>query len=278
MIRTFALALALSCLATSAWAQAQPVPETAAAPVAVTKPAVKKQAPKTKTAMKPPGPAENGRCRLGVIPALGDQFVVQKVGLTVFGNERTEVPIDWSLNDLVVARVRAAAPGAVVRRLAYAKGPFEPYYHPPAQLFRNARDDLTAIVRQIAANANCERYVVVTTFAGTLPGTNQTLSGIGVLNHGTSLFSRTSLFTNFSVLVFDGQTFAIHKNPYASLESVLARAFQLTEKRDPLVELDNASFPDPASDAANSATLRDRVRALLAANLDKALPAFLKEE
>ena len=74
MIRTFALALALSCLATSAWAQAQPVPETAAATVAVTKPAVKKQAPKTKTAMKPPGPAENGRCRLGVIPALGDQF------------------------------------------------------------------------------------------------------------------------------------------------------------------------------------------------------------
>ena len=173
---------------------------TAAAPVAVTKPAVKKQAPKTKTAMKPPGPAENGRCRLGVIPALGDQFVVQKVGLTVFGNERTEVPIDWSLNDLVVARVRAAAaPGAAVRRLAYAKGAFEPYYHPPAQLFRNARDDLTAIVRQIAANANCERYVVVATFAGTLPGTNQTLSGIGVLNHGTSLFSRTSLFTNFSV-------------------------------------------------------------------------------
>ena len=109
MIRTFALALALSCLATSAWAQAQPVPETAAAPVAVTKPAVKKQAPKTKTAAKPPGPAENGRCRLGVIPALGDQFVVQKVGLTVFGNERTEVPIDWGLNDLVVARVRAAA-------------------------------------------------------------------------------------------------------------------------------------------------------------------------
>ena len=279
MIRTFALALALSCLATSAWAQAQPVPETAAAPVAVTKPVVKKQAPKTKTAMKPPGPAENGRCRLGVIPALGDQFVVQKVGLTVFGNERTEVPIDWSLNDLVVARVRAAAaPGAAVRRLAYAKGAFEPYYHPPAQLFRNARDDLTAIVRQIAANANCERYVVIATFAGTLPGTNQTLSGIGVLNHGTSLFSRTSLFTNFSVLVFDGQTFAIHKNPYASLESVLARAFQLTEKRDPLVELDNASFPDPASGAANSATLRDRVRALLAANLDKALPAFLKEE
>ena len=243
----------------------------------VTKPAVKKQAQKAKATAKPPVTADNGPCQIGVISALGDQFVVQKVGLTVFGNERTEVPVNWGFDDLVVARLRAAAPGMAVRRLAYAKGAFEPYYNPPVRLFRNSREDLTAIVRQIAGNANCERYVVVVTFAGTLPGTNQTLSGIGILNHGTSLFSRTTLFTHVSVLVFDGQTFAIHKNPSATFESALARAFQ-PEKPNPLVELDNASFPEPASEAANSVMLRDRVRALLAANLDKTLPAYLKEE
>jgi hypothetical protein len=275
MIRSVAAAVALACSVSFAWAQSQP--ETQAGPSAV-KPAVKRQAPKTKASAKPPVPAENGPCQLCIIPALPDQFVVQKVGLMVFGNERTEVPIDWGLNDLVVARVRAAAPGTAVRRLAYAKEAFGPYYHPPVRLFRNSRDDLTAIVRQIAANANCERYVVVTTFTGTLPGTNQTLSGIGILNHGSSLFSRTTLFTNFSVMVFDGQTFAIQKNPFATLESVLARSFLLTEKRDPLVEVDNASFPEAAAGASNNAMLRDRVRALLAANLDKTLPAYLKEE
>jgi hypothetical protein len=194
----------------------------------------------------------------------------------VFGNEHTEVPVNWGFDDIAAARVRAAAPpGMAVRRLAYAKGAFELYYNPPSRLFRSARDDLTTIVRQIAANAACDRYVVLTTFAGALPGTNQTLNGIGVLNHGTSLFSRTILFTNISVLVFDGQTFAIHKSPFG-LEAALARMFQPKE-RNPLVDLDNASFPEPASEAANSAMLRDRVRALLSENLDKTLPAYFKE-
>jgi hypothetical protein len=277
MVRSFAIAAILSCLAAPAWAQAQPAPEPAAtqAGPSATKPSVKKPAPKTRNAAKPSAPAENGPCQLGVIPALGDQFVVQKVGLTVFGNERTEVPVNWGFDDLVFARARAAAaPGTVVRRLAYAKGTFEPYYNPPSKLFRSARDDLTAIVRQIAGNANCERYVVVVTFAGTLPGTNQSLSGIGVFNRGTSLLSHSSLFANVHVTVFDGRTFAIGKNPYLNLGSIFKGSFA----RDPLTELDNASFPEPASEAANSATLRDRVRTLLTAKLDETLPAFLKEE
>jgi hypothetical protein len=280
MVRSFAVAAILSCLASFAWAQTQPGPGTAATPAGspVAKSAVNSAVKKIRTISKPPVPADNGPCKIGVIAALGDQFVVQKIGITVFGNERTEVPVNWGFDDIVVARVRAATPpGTAVRRVAYAKGAFEPYYNPPTRLFRNSRDDLTAIVRQIAGNANCERYLVVTTFEGTLPGTNQLLNGIGVLNHGAGAFSHTSLFTNISLLVFDGQTFVIHKSPYSSLEAVLKSAFQ-PDKPNFLVELDNASFPEPAAEAANSATLRDRARALLSANLDKMLPAYLKEE
>jgi hypothetical protein len=278
MVRSFAVVL--SCLLVPAWAQAQPAPGTAAATPSVApaaKPALKKQA-KIKTTVKPPSPTDSGPCLLGVIPAIGDQFVVQKVGLTIFGNEYTEVPIDaWGLDDLVIARVRAAvAPGAGVRRIAYPKAAFAPYDHPAPALFRNSRDDLTAIVRQITANAGCERYVVVTKFNGQIDGTNQTHRGIGVLNRGTSLLSRTSLFAAVEVTVFDGQTFAIHKKPF-SLGSVLAGAFSHMTQ-DPLTELDNAAFPEPAIDAAASATLRDRTRALLTANLDKTLPVILKEE
>src|SRR6266850_916818 len=117
MIRTFFVVLVLSCLAASASAQTQPAavaPTTQATPPS-TRPAVKKPAPKAKTTAKPPAPAESGPCKIGVIPVIGDQFVVQKVGLMVFGNEHTEVPIGaWGLDDLVVARVRAAAPGTAV--------------------------------------------------------------------------------------------------------------------------------------------------------------------
>ena len=280
MVRSFAVAAVLSCLVAPAWAQAQPAPGTVATPSVApgAKPTVKKQAQRAKTSAKPPGPTDSGPCLLGVIPAIGDQFVVQKVGLTIFGNEYTEVPIDaWGLDDLVVARVRAAvAPGTAVRKIAYPKTAFAPYDHPAPALFRNSRDDLTAIVRQITANAGCERYVVVTKFTGQIEGTNQTHRGIGVLNRGTSLLSRTSLFAAVEVTLFDGQTFAIHKKPF-SLGSVLAGAFaHMTQ--DPLTELDNAAFPEPAIDAAASATLRDRIRALLTANLDKTLPVILREE
>jgi hypothetical protein len=280
-MRSFAVAIALSCLVSSASAQTQPAPGSSAKPAAAppTALSVKKQAHKTKTTAKPPAAADNGPCRIGVIPAIGDQFVVQKVGLTVFGNEHTEVPIEaWGLDDLVVARVRAAAAaGTSVRRIAYPKGAFAPYDDPAPTLFRNPRDDLTAIVKQIATNARCERYVVVTKFTGQIENTNQTIRGIGVVNHGIGSLGLTYLSANIQVTVFDGQTFAVAKNPHTNLGAILAGAFAGL-KRDDLAMLDNASFPDPATEAANSATLRDRTRALLTARLDKALPAFLNAE
>jgi hypothetical protein len=276
MIRTIAVVCVLSFLAGSpTWVQAQSTPATTATPAI--KPAVKRAAPKAKTAATPPKPTENGPCQLGVIPVIGDEFAVQKIGLTVFGNELTEVPIDgWALDDLVVARVRAAAPGISVRRIAYAKGAFESYDHPAPSLFRSAGNDLTAIVRQITANTRCERYIVVTKLSGQMSGTNQILRGIGVVNQGTSLLSRTTLFANIQTTVFDGQTFDIHKVRFG-LGSILTGTFAHMTG-DPLSELDNAAFPEPATQAINSAILRDHTRTLVAARLDKALPVYLKVE
>jgi hypothetical protein len=280
MVRVFVVACAFSCLAASVWAQTQPAPGVEATQTAApAKPAAKKPAAKAKASAKPPGPAESGPCQTGVIPVVGDEFVVQRVGLTMFGNEYTEVPIDaWGLDDLVVARVRAALPGTGVRRIAYPKGAFAPYDHPAPALFRNSHDDLTGIVRQITANAGCERYVVVTKFTGQVDGTNQTNRGVGVVNRGigAGVLSHTSLFSNVHVTIFDGQTFAIRKRPF-SLGAVLAGSLGgMTQ--DPLTKLENDAFPEPATAAAASATLRDHTRALLAAVLDKTLPASLKEE
>jgi hypothetical protein len=239
------------------------------------KSATKKSAPKAKTSANLPAPAESGPCQIGVIPAIGDRFMVQKVGLTVFGNEQTEIPIPaWGLDDLAVARVRAAAPGLTVRKLSYAKGAFDPYYHPPSRLFGDRRNDLTNVVRQIAAGAHCERYVAVTTFDGQFGGTNQTLRGIGAVNHGIGAINSSALFANITATVFDGQTFDIGKRPTPSLGAILSADFV----QDPLTELDNADFPTTAADAATSATLRDRTRALVAARLDKILPAYFKQE
>lgn len=196
--------------------------------------------------------------------------MVKKIGITVFGNEQSEVPVAWGLDDLIVARVRAVA-GAGVRRLAYAKDAFEPYYNPEIKLFRDRRDDLATIVRQIAGSSNCERYLVVTREKITRYGTNQVLSGVGIVNQGASPFSKSSLFAYYQITVLDGQTFAIYKNPFATFAS----AFTSRPKHDR--DVDDDAYPVTSADAAGNAILRDGIRALLIENLDYELPAFLNQ-
>jgi hypothetical protein len=277
MVRRLAVAFVLSCLASLAWAQAQPAPA-AIQPAPSGKPPPKKPAPKQKIAKKPPVPLDNGACQIGVIPAIGDRFAVQKMGLTVFGNDLTEVPIEaWALDDLVVARVRAAAgAGVSVRRIAYAKDAFQPYYHPAKTLFRDAREDLKTVVRQIAVNSTCERYVVVTKFGGILPGTNQELRGIGVFTNWTNgVFKKGSLFANIRVTVLDGQSFAIQQDPSANFGARLAAS--LSGKNDSQRTLENFETLESPESAAGNAALRDGTRSLLSEKLDRIISPYFNQ-
>jgi len=162
MVRFPALVVTLSLLASAAMAQTGPNSQTpATTPVAKTsagKPA-KKPSPQAKAGASLAGPVETGACQLGVVAGIDDKFAVQKIGITVFGNELAEAPVDWGYNDIVVERVRANAPAATaVRRVAYPKGAFDRYYNPPESLFGNSRGDFVAIVQQIIDSAHCERY------------------------------------------------------------------------------------------------------------------------
>jgi hypothetical protein len=95
MVRYSAAAVVLSCLVSSAWAQAQPAPGTPAPPAAT--PAIKKQSPKADA--KPSVATGNGPCDLGVIAAAGTPIGLKKIGITVFGNEYSEVPFDaWGID------------------------------------------------------------------------------------------------------------------------------------------------------------------------------------
>jgi hypothetical protein len=277
MFRSFAAATILvSCLTAAGWAQS---PATSSTPAAATpaKPVVKKAAPKTKAAAKQPV-AETGPCRLGVISALGDRFSVQKFGLTVFETEGSEVPMDgWGLDDLPLARVRAAT-GAdpSVRRIAYPKGAFEPYYNPKSRFLPDPNEGLPAIVRSITANANCERYLVITKYNGIVPGTKLEINGIGVYSQGIGSFARHShLFANVAVSMYDGTTYEKISRSLAAFGASFSAGLGLTE--DPLTKLDNSLFPDPPESASSSATLKERTRALVSARLDRMIPVYLQQ-
>lgn len=276
MVRSFAVAAVLSSLAAPAWTQNQPAPETAVAEKATPaiKPAAKKSSPKAKAAAKPTASADSGPCDLGVIAAAGSPTGLNKIGLTVFGNEYSEAPSDiWGIDDLVFARVRAAAgPGIAVRRIAYAKDAFEPYNNPEKKLFGDARENLTTIIRRIAGNSGCARYLVVTRFAGVLPGTNQSLTGVGFYTQGP--FGKAAAFAFIRVAVFDGQTFAI-RDPFGSFGARLSAVMSAMGHQE-FIRAADTEFPASPEAAAKDTKLRDVARALVAERLDRMLPEYLK--
>ena len=258
----------MSCLAAPALAQSETAQT--ASPAITSKPAVKK------SALKPKGPkqtaaVETGPCQIGVISGLGDRFLLQHIGVTVFGNEFAVASIEsWGLDDVVVARVRAAAgAGTAVRRISFSKEAFEPYY----------RNDLTAVVQHVAADSSCERYLVVTRSRSQVPGTNQTVGGIGMLtNWASGTLKKASLHTFFQITVFDGRTFAKHDDPLDSVGARLAAGFSRLVKEEDFQQLDDFEPPTTPDAAASNARLRDGTRAMLAARLDKILPAYLNDD
>jgi hypothetical protein len=274
MFRAVVVAFVLSCCVTTAWAQTQPAP--AAAPgTPPAKPAARKSATKSKTAIKPAGPSE--ACDLGVIAAAGNPIGWKKVGLTMFGNEYSELPADaWGIDDLVFSRVRAAAgTGVTVRRIAYARDAFDSYNHPEKRTISDAKESFVAIVRQIAANSRCARYMVVTRTVGSLAGTNQSLTGIGVYTHGP--FGKAAVFAFIRIVVFDGQTFTIREDPLGNFGARMSAALSRVAKDDTIRHAGGAEFPASPEEAGKDSKLRDAARALLVERLDNILPAYLKE-
>jgi hypothetical protein len=256
MYRVAVCLLAL-CLGLSA--QAQPV-----APSGSARPAVKKPAAPRAAAVPAGGPC------IGVFPLLGDRFAVKKIGITVFGNEDTEIPIaGWGLDDLVVARVRAAVgPGKAVRRIATTQGAFAGYT-PGIGMFQNMDQKAVAIVQQAAAQSQCERYVVVTRAVSQYVG-NQSIFGVGIVNSGRPIRSLTQLHAVVRIHVHDGRSFAVLKSGTAFLNGD-----NMLTGRKVTRELDDSWWPEEKPEAANTPAMREATRGLLTEILDKSLPELL---
>jgi hypothetical protein len=250
-------------------------------PAPVAKPAVKKPAPpKANSTAKPVAPVASGPC-LGVISAVGDSFGLQKVGMTIFGNELNEAPINsWGFDDLVVAKVRAAVGQRyTVRRIPHPGGAFLPKEDLSLMPFRDPEAELTTLVKQIATPAKCDRYVVVTKGASQFNGLKVFVNGIGIVNYGFGPVERNYVFALSYIRVYDGQTFTVLKKGPVVIdeESIVVQAMWLSPIRGPHKQLDKSLWPASPDEAAKSALMRDTARALLSASLDKSLPTLLAQ-
>ena len=76
--------------------------------------------------------------------------------------------------------------------------------------------------------------------------------------------------------MLDGITYERINRPLAGVGARLAAGLRITE--DPLTKLDNSLFPESTATVPGNATLLERTKTLIAANLDQMLPDYLKND
>lgn len=284
MFRLFVAAIVLSCLSTPASTQTGSSPPASAAPAS--KPSVKTVIRKPAKANEPAaastrsGPAVTSEpCGLGVIVAVGDEFMVKRVGFDFLNNQEKEVPIvNWGLDDLIFTRVRAAAPrGVTVRRIFYQKS-VQPSEELKNRFFRDQRAELVDVMRQVTAGTSCNRYVMVGRSISKFNETTHTVRGIGMIDWDVPLNRKIYVFALSFIRVFDGRDFSIVRQGSAitQREPLVKRMLLGELMLGPYSEVSESSFPREPEQAAGNLALREYARALLTAGLDKTLPWMLR--
>ena len=227
-----------------------------------------------------PAAARSEPCGLGVIVSVGDEFMTKKIGLNPFGNDEAVAPIDsWGLDDLVFARVRAAAPrGIAVRRIPYTKSAFPPREESRFQLFRDRKADLADLMRQITSGTQCQRYILISKSISKFRESSHTVRGIGIVDLDSPLGRRAYLFALSYIRVFDGRNFSIIRQGSAltNREPLMQRMLLGELILGPYSELSGASFPSLTERVTDNLALREYARVLLTASLDKTLPMMLR--
>lgn len=208
------------------------------------------------------------RKSIGVISAIGHTFALQKVGVTVFGNELKEVPIDgWGIDGLVATKISALLSKQFnVRRVTFPKGAFAAL-ETPGGLFRDSEAELQGIVRKIAAAQKCDLYVVVTRGGSAFGTTNQVVNGLGLVVAANPFFDNSHLYALSMLHLYDGQTFGLLRRQAASI----GQPTFLKTIKGPHREVDQSWWPASAQ-AAQNEKLKAATRTLVEQSLAMTVP------
>jgi hypothetical protein len=206
---------------------------------------------------------------VGVISVVGSTFALQKVGITVFGNELKEVPIgSWGLDDAVASRVSAVlSKRFTVKRIAVPQGAFAAYEKP--EPFGDSDATLQSIVRKLAGSSKCDLYIVITRSGVPFSGTNQTVAGIGMVEGGGALNpDNVTLYAVTAVHLYDGRTFErlLWQRPGFSLGGSMGNIVNAPHR-----PLDRSWWP-PTPQAVSSEKIKSATRALLVDSIAATVP------
>ncbi len=204
---------------------------------------------------------------VGIISAFADRFQVRKLGITVFGNDESEFPVDaWGVDDVMAGKVRGLlgrrfdVRPVTYRRAAFAKGSW---------------GGIGALVREGVTPAPVDAYVVITRGFNQLGATNQSVSGLGILETSGGLLhsDRVFVYALYAVSIIDAREFSSKAITGALMPGEAAvDPLRSTVMRGPHRQVDQSWWPTSPTAAANQ-----RLKGAVLELIDQSLPNTLQQ-
>jgi hypothetical protein len=225
------------------------------------------------SALQEPGAPRRTVC---VLSTVGKTFALQKVGITVFGNDHTTTGIAaWGIDDLVAREIAWLTKGHVETKAIPVTVPnpasvreTNPYNR---GIFHKDDPAWEAIKRNAAADKACNLLLTVTQGGSKVGSTNQFISGLGILETSGGIFAgRTFVHALVVLYLYDAR----------SMQQITWAAGW--SKRNPLVdiisgphrEVDDSWRIQPAAVAA-SRQHKEAIEALVRVALAETVPKVL---
>ena len=270
-LAAIAAAAAITLSAGALYAQT-PTPAPSPRPAKPSAPRAKPAAPQAA-----PQPAPSTGKSLCVASVIGGKFNVQTIGLMVFGNALEEASIQsWGLDDALLRKVtQLMGRQYAVRRLDVPKSVLAAY-EGPQQLFKDRNVDFIAALRTAAAG-KCDLVLTATRGSSGYGGTNQTLYGLGVLNHGRPINERVYVFVTYDLVLYDGKDFSRLRHTWPSTDPPVIGALVGPGIRGMYRRVDNGWWPGSAQAAAQSEQLKNTTRAMVEEGVGKSVPGMFTQ-
>jgi hypothetical protein len=191
---------------------------------------------------------------IGIISALPSTFRVQNIGLTVFGNDLKEFPIDaWGLDDYATGKARALLTGRYdVRPVTYQRTAI-------AAAGESLGSGLGERIRPFISTQGLDAYVVLRGRSSQYLSTNQYVGGFGIVEH---LSLNYTVFALYGVRLIDGHDFSFLGSGAAPSGVPVS---------GPSLKVDQTWWPTSLDAASNP-----RLKAAVIDLVDQSLPTALR--
>jgi hypothetical protein len=149
---------------------------------------------------------------VGVISAVGDQFVFSKAGLTGFDNASRSVSVaSWALDDFFAQQATTMLSGRFqVKPVSYPRATFAAVSESalrPVELIRG--DRFKKLVETEVTPPGLDALVVITRARADLGAGGRKAEGIGLVTYSTMTESYSAIHALYEIRVVDGKTFDV---------------------------------------------------------------------